>query len=104
MPGYLLANVKHVHDPKRFSEYSAQTAERVAERALGTVVQLLQRGAPVILSTVEVSGPIGRVVVVEFPTFDAAKAYYHGDEYRRLTAIRQSAADADLLLVDGYAG
>jgi uncharacterized protein (DUF1330 family) len=51
-----------------------------------------------------VSGPIGRVVVIEFPSFDAAKAYYHGDEYRRLTAIRQSAADADLLLVDGYSG
>ena len=53
---------------------------------------------------VEVSGPIGRVVVIEFPTFDAAKAYYHGDEYQRLTAIRQSAADTDLLLVDGYNG
>jgi len=37
-------------------------AERVAERALGTVVQLLQRGAPVILSTVEHSGPVDSLV------------------------------------------
>jgi uncharacterized protein (DUF1330 family) len=98
MPGYLLANVKHVHDPKRFSEYSAQTPELIASHG----GRYLVRGGEV--DPVEVSGPIGRVVVVEFPTFDAAKAYYHGDEYRRLTAIRQSAADADLLLVDGYAG
>jgi uncharacterized protein (DUF58 family) len=35
-----------------------QEAERLAERALGTVVQLLERGAPVLLATVELSGPI----------------------------------------------
>jgi uncharacterized protein (DUF58 family) len=33
-------------------------AERVAERALGTVVYLLDRGAPVVLETVEGSGPV----------------------------------------------
>jgi uncharacterized protein (DUF58 family) len=33
-------------------------AERVAERALGTVVQLLERGAAVLLDTVEPSGPV----------------------------------------------
>ena len=33
-------------------------AERVAERALGTVVYLLDRGAPVVLGTVESSGPV----------------------------------------------
>jgi uncharacterized protein (DUF58 family) len=33
-------------------------AERVAERALGTIVQLLERGTPVLLATVELSGPI----------------------------------------------
>jgi uncharacterized protein (DUF58 family) len=33
-------------------------AERVAERALGTVVQLLDHGTPVLLGTVEPSGPV----------------------------------------------
>jgi uncharacterized protein (DUF58 family) len=33
-------------------------AERVAERALGTIAYLLDRGAPVLLATVERSGPI----------------------------------------------
>jgi uncharacterized protein (DUF58 family) len=33
-------------------------AERAAERALGTVVQVLQSGAPVLLTTMEESGPV----------------------------------------------
>ncbi|MGO8863961.1 MAG: DUF58 domain-containing protein [Acidimicrobiales bacterium] len=36
----------------------AEEAERVAERALGTVVGLLDRGASVVLATVEASGPV----------------------------------------------
>jgi uncharacterized protein (DUF58 family) len=33
-------------------------AERVAEKALGTIVHLLDRGAPLVLETVEPSGPV----------------------------------------------
>ena len=35
-----------------------EEAERAAERALGTVVRLLDRGASVILATLEASGPV----------------------------------------------
>jgi len=35
-----------------------EEAERVAERALGTVLQLLERGAPVLLATSELSGAV----------------------------------------------
>ncbi len=35
-----------------------EEAERVAERALGTVVQLLESGTPVLMATVERSGPV----------------------------------------------
>jgi uncharacterized protein (DUF58 family) len=40
-----------------------EEAERVAERALGTVVFLLDRGAPVLLATVEAGGPLLAMVV-----------------------------------------
>lgn len=36
----------------------AEAAERVAEDALGSVVRLLRQGAPVVLWTTEVSGPV----------------------------------------------
>jgi uncharacterized protein (DUF58 family) len=39
-----------------------EEAERVAERALGTIVRLLDQGAPVLLATVESSGPVRSVV------------------------------------------
>jgi uncharacterized protein (DUF58 family) len=35
-----------------------QEADRVAERALGTITRLLERGAVVLLATVETSGPV----------------------------------------------
>lgn len=92
----MLAHVKQIHDPERFAEYSAQTPEVIAAHG----GEYLVRGGTV--DPVEVDGPIGRLVVVRFPSLEAASTYYHGDAYRRLTAIRQSAADTDLLLVDGY--
>ena len=67
MPGYLIANVKNVHDPERFAEYSSQTPALSASHG----GRYLVRGGEV--DPVEVSGPIGRVVVIEFPTFDAAR-------------------------------
>jgi uncharacterized protein (DUF58 family) len=40
----------------------AEEAERVAERALGTTLQLMDRSAPVLLATTEPSGPVTSVV------------------------------------------
>ena len=39
-----------------------QEADRVAERALGTVTRFLERGSTVLLATVEASGPITAIV------------------------------------------
>ena len=40
-----------------------EEAERVAEQALATVLVLLDRGAPVLLATAEITGPVGAPVV-----------------------------------------
>jgi uncharacterized protein (DUF1330 family) len=45
-----------------------------------------------------------RVVVIEFPTYDAAVACYRSNEYQAAKAIRQSASSADLVLLEGYDG
>ena len=39
-----------------------EEAERVAERALGTIVALLDRGTPVVLATTEPPGPVEALV------------------------------------------
>ena len=39
-----------------------QEADRVAERALGTITRLLERGSTVLLATLEASGPVTATV------------------------------------------
>ena len=45
-----------------------------------------------------------RVVIIEFPDYDAALACYRSSEYAKAIALRQSAADADLIVIEGYDG
>ena len=40
-----------------------QEADRVAERALGTITRFLERGSTVLLATLETSGPVTASVV-----------------------------------------
>ena len=42
-----------------------------------------------------------RVVIVEFPSYDAARACYHSDEYQELLQVALKAYDRDLVIVDG---
>jgi uncharacterized protein (DUF1330 family) len=42
-----------------------------------------------------------RIVVLEFPTREAALAWYHSPEYRDLRDLRWSAAEAVVLLAGG---
>jgi len=43
-------------------------------------------------------------VVLEFPSYEAAMACYRSPEYAKAAAQRQSAADADLIVIEGYDG
>ena len=45
--------------------------------------------------------PLGRVAIVEFPSYEAAKAYYDSPEYAPLKAHRQARGRFTILLVDG---
>jgi uncharacterized protein (DUF1330 family) len=43
----------------------------------------------------------GTVVMIEFPTAGAARAWYDDPDHARLKQLRSSGADFDLLLVEG---
>jgi uncharacterized protein (DUF1330 family) len=45
-----------------------------------------------------------RNVVIEFKDYDTAVACYHSHEYAAAKALREPAAVADLLIVEGYDG
>jgi uncharacterized protein (DUF1330 family) len=44
----------------------------------------------------------GRVVVLEFPDLERARGWYHSEEYRDATKLRQAAAQSRIFIVDGY--
>ena len=44
-----------------------------------------------------------RFVILEFPTLEAAQAWWDSPEYAPAKALRQSCADTNMLLVEGKA-
>ncbi len=96
MPAYLIANIT-VTDPKLFDEYRAQVPAVIAHYGGKYAV----RGGAT--ETVEGTSPFNRLVVLEFATMAALKAFYHSPEYSPLIALRQRASTGDVVLVEGYA-
>jgi uncharacterized protein (DUF1330 family) len=45
-----------------------------------------------------------RVVVIEFPSFEAALACYRSPEYAAAKKLRESASVADIVVLEGYDG
>jgi uncharacterized protein (DUF1330 family) len=44
-----------------------------------------------------------RLVILEFPTLEKAKAWWASPEYAEAKALRQRAASADIVLIEGAA-
>ena len=43
-------------------------------------------------------------VIIEFPTFEAARGWYDSEEYRELKAMRLAATRGHMCIIDGLAG
>lgn len=94
MPAYLIARVQ-VTNWDRYREYTKLTPGAIAQFGGRFIV----RGG----QTLTLEGPpeTGRVVVIEFPTFDQAKAFYESDAYSQARKHREGAATGQFILVDG---
>jgi len=94
MAAYVVANVR-VEDPERYPEYSARVPETI-ERYGGRFLARAGRAE-------RLEGPVepGRFVILEFPSYEQAKAWYESEEYRPLLELRQSTSTGDLILVEG---
>lgn len=90
---YWIARVD-VRDAERYVDYVA-TAKPAFEK-YGAI--FLVRGGP--FEALE--GPARtRNVVIEFASMEIAHACYHSPEYQIAALIRQSAADAEMVIVEG---
>jgi uncharacterized protein (DUF1330 family) len=83
-----------VTDPEQYEQYKVRAAPSVT--AAGG--RYLVRGGQV--ESFEGAEP-ARVVVLEFPTLEAATAWYRSDEYTEAKALREGACRARVFAVDG---
>ena len=94
MSAYMLAFVRF----KDFEAYSREYlphAHAIVTRYGGQAVAVSENVIPL-----EGALPGGRAVIVEFPTMEAAKAFYDDPEYQPLKAIRQRYCDSDAVIFD----
>jgi uncharacterized protein (DUF1330 family) len=96
MPAYLIVNA-NIHDRERFAAYAKATAALVAEMGGRYLVLAGAR------ETLEGSWAEGKTVVSEWPSREAALAFWHSAEYTNARKLREGICDANIILVDGVA-
>ena len=94
MAAYLLVDCE-VTDPARYEDYRALAPAAIARHG----GRYLARGGEA--TTLEGDWVPRRVVVVEFPSLEAAKAFYDSPEYRAARAVRKDAARMNIIAVEG---
>jgi uncharacterized protein (DUF1330 family) len=92
MPAYLLANVD-VSNAEGYKEYVERNTPLVQNHGGRFVV----RGGHV--EVLEGEWVTHRVVLIEFPNGDAARAWYNSPEYQAIAPIRQRNTRSGLLAI-----
>ena len=95
MPTYLIANIE-LHDPERYREY-VEHVPALIERHGGAY--RVRGGSSRVL---EGAWTPSRFIVLEFPSRDAALAFYEDPDYVPYRSLRQSISDSNVILVDGF--
>lgn len=91
---YILVQVD-VSNPQQYGEYT-KISPGIIEKFGG---RFIARGGRT--ETLEGPPARGRVVIVEFPTFERAQQFYHSPEYEAAKKVRAGAAAAQFVLVEG---
>ncbi len=96
MPAYVFANVR-VNDPEAYEQYK-QMVPATIEHFGG---RYLARGGEAEVKEGHLE--VGRTIIVEFPSYEAAQRWYSSDEYAAAKRVRQGCADGELMIIDACA-
>jgi uncharacterized protein (DUF1330 family) len=91
--GYIISRVD-ITDPEAYARYAAAATKAIADHG----VKLLARGGR---SEALEGNARARNVVLEFESYDAARRYYYSEQYQAARALREGAADIEMVLVEG---
>jgi uncharacterized protein (DUF1330 family) len=94
MAAYVIVNIT-IRDPVRYEEYKRMASPTVGAYGGRYVV----RGGSVDVR--EGRWTPSRLVVLEFPTVERARAWWDSPEYAPAKAVRQSCADTQLVITEG---
>lgn len=94
MPAYIVVEVE-VQDQERYENYKRMVPPSLV--AYGG--RFIVRGGEV--ETLEGEWMPKRLVIVEFPSAEQAKAWWASEEYAEAKALRQATARSQLILVAG---
>lgn len=94
MSAYLIFDI-HVTDPETYAEYKDLAPAAIAMYG----GKYLARGGRT--ETLEGEWQPGRMVILEFPTVEQAKAWLESAEYAPARRLRHAAATSKMVLVEG---
>jgi uncharacterized protein (DUF1330 family) len=95
MPAYIIVDVD-IHNPEEYEDYKKLTPGSLA---LYDGKFIVRGGAT---ETLEGDWKPGRIVVLEFPNSERAKAWWSSEEYAPAKALRQRTAHTRMIMVEGY--
>jgi uncharacterized protein (DUF1330 family) len=95
MTAYVIVHVE-VTDWEKYRDYMRHTPRIIAEHG----GRFIARGGEAV--TLEGPPSSQRVVVLEFPSLEHAKAFYHSPDYTHARALRAGGGDAHIVAVEGY--
>lgn len=94
MVAYIIVD-SEILDPVKYEEYKKLTPQAIAKHG----GRFLVRGGQTV--TLEGDWRPNRVVVIEFPSLEAARNFYTSVEYTAARRARAGAAKMDMIAVEG---
>jgi uncharacterized protein (DUF1330 family) len=91
--GYVISRVD-VTNPDAYARYAAAATKAIADHG----GKPLARGGR---SEALEGTARARNVVLEFDSYDAARDYFHSEQYQAARALRAGAAEMEMVLVEG---
>jgi uncharacterized protein (DUF1330 family) len=95
MAAYVIAAVTDAWDQEKLAEYRERNTDVVAAHG----GRFIARGGA--HEVLEGDWNPKRVVIIEFPDMDAARAWHESDAYAPLIELRRSASATDIVVVEG---
>jgi uncharacterized protein (DUF1330 family) len=94
VPAYVVVNAR-VTDPVLLERYVGAAGATVAQHPCKVLVATNDAEA------IEGDPPGSRVVVLEFPSREAALAWYNSEEYQAVIGMRHDSTEGFLVVADG---